>query len=154
MKIKTKNALIIFTFLFVILIPYSIIFLESDFLASVIPGWHTTINSFNIIANVIKLILLFIVLILYWKLSNFQKELKIQFFILHLILTIPSIFISKIPLSYFINIDSRNAEKTLTEIENLNRTVILINILFLLGQILFGIYYYKIWKSKKQNNNN
>lgn len=149
MKIKTKKSLIIFTFLFVILIPYSFVFLESDFVTSIIPGWHTTINSFNLIANIIKLIVLFIVLILYWNLSNFQKEMKIKVFILHLILTIPSIFISKIPLSNFVNFDSRNIEKTLTEIQSLNRIVILINILFLIGQILFGIYYYKMWKSKK-----
>nr|WP_315195071.1 hypothetical protein [uncultured Flavobacterium sp.] len=145
---KTKKSLIIFTFLFVILIPYSVIFFEFDFAASIIPGWHTTINSFNLIANLIKLIALFIVLILYWKLSNFKEEMKIKVFILHLILTIPSIFISKIPLSNFINFNSRNVEETLTKIENLNRIVILINILFLIGQILFGIYYYKMWKSK------
>ena len=149
MKIKTKKSLIIFIFLFVILIPYSVVFLESDFVTSIIPGWHTTINSFNLIANIIKLIVLFIVLILYWKLSNFEKEIKIQFFILHLLLTIPSVFISKISLSNFVNFDSRNVEKTLTEIENLNRIVILINILFIIGQILFGIYYLKMWKNKK-----
>jgi hypothetical protein len=149
MNIKTKTSLLIFTILFVILIPYSLLFFLSDFVSSIIPGWHTTINSFNLIANIIKLIVLFIVLILYWKLSNFQKEMKIKVFILHLILTIPSIFISKIPLSNFVNFDSRNVEKTLTEIENLNRIVILINILFIIGQILFGIYYYKMWKSKK-----
>jgi hypothetical protein len=148
MKIKTKKALIIFTFLFVILIPYSTIFLEFDFVASIIPGWHTTIHSFNFIANIIKLALLFIILILYWKLSNFQKEIKIQYFILHLILTVPSIFITKFPLLNFINIDSRNIEKALSQIENLNRSVILINALFVIGQILFGIYYYKMWKSK------
>ena len=126
----------------------SVIFLEYDFVASIIPGWHRTINSFDLIANIIKLTLLFIVLILYWKLSKFQKEMKLKFFILHLILTIPSISISKFPLSNLVNINNQNVDKMISEIEDLNKIVILINVLFAIGQILFGIYYFKMWKSK------
>ena len=135
MKIKTKKALIIFICLFGILMPYFIIFLKSDYITSRIPDWNTTIYSFNLMGEMIKLSLLFITLILYRKLSYFQKEMKIKFFILHVILTVPSILISRFPFSHFV------------EIENLNMFVILINLLFVMGQILFILYYYKIWKS-------
>lgn len=147
--LKTKTSLLIFIILFVILIPYSILFSNSDFVTSIIPGWHTTINSFNLIANILKLIVLLIVLILYWKLTKVEKEMKMPVFIFHLLLTIPSIFISKFPLSNFINYDSKKLDKFITEIENINRLVILINLLFVIGQILFGIYYYKTLKRNK-----
>ena len=149
MKIKTKKASLIFTFLFVILIPYSAIFQEFDLVNSIIPGWHTTLNSFNLITNMIKLIFLLIILILYWKLSNFQKEMKIKFFILHLILTIPAIFISKFPLTNFLSINYRNFDQMLNEVEKLNKIVILINMLFVIGQILFA----KILLQKLENQN-
>jgi hypothetical protein len=133
----------------VILIPYSILFYQSDFVLSIIPGWNTTINSFNLIATIFKLTILLVVLILYWKLTKLEEEMKVKIFISHLFLTIPSIFISKFSLSNFINYDSNNVEKFITEIENINRLVIIINLLFVIGQILFGIYYYKILKRTK-----
>jgi DNA integrity scanning protein DisA with diadenylate cyclase activity len=148
MNIKTKTSLLIFTILFVILIPYSLLFLKSDFASSIIPGWHTTINSFNLIANILKLVLLFIVVIFYWKLSKIIKAMPFKYFILHLFLTIPSIIISKIPLIFFVNFDNQNLEKTINEIDNVNRIVIIINTLFIIGQILFGMYYYKTWKKR------
>lgn len=148
MTIKTRISLIIFTILFVILIPYSILFFQSDFASSIIPSWHTTINSFNLIANILKLVILFIVVIFYWKLTKIIKAMLLKYFILHLFLTIPSIIISKIPLIFFVNFDNKNLEKTVNEIDNVNRIVLIINTLFIIGQILFAIFYYKTWKKR------
>lgn len=146
--IKTKYSLVIFTILFIILIPYTAIFSQLDFISSIIPGWHTTINSFHLIANILKLFILFIILVMYWKLSKREIKMSKKLFSLHLILTVPSIFISKIPLLFFVNYDSNNLEKTIVQIETMNKIVIVLNSLFIVGQILFGIYY---WKTSKEN---
>lgn len=148
MNIKTKTSSLIFTILFVILIPYSLLLFQSDYVSSIIPGWHTTINSFNLIANILKLVLLLIVIIFYWKLTKIIKVMPFKYLILHLFLTIPSIIISKISLLFFVNFDNQNLEKTINEIDNVNRIVIIINTSFIIGQILFGIFNYKTWKKR------
>lgn len=146
MTIKTKTSLIIFTILFVILIPYPLLFSQSDFISSIIPSWNTTVNSFKLISNILKLIFLLIVLLFYWKLTKVIEKMPFNLFVLHLFLTIPSIFISKVPLISFVNFDNKNIEKTINELDNVNRIVLIINVLFIIGQILFGIYYYKTLK--------
>lgn len=146
--IKTKTALIIFTMLFVILIPYSLLFFQSDFATSIFPGWHTTINSAKITANILKLVLLFIVIIFYWRLTKIIERMPFKYFILHLFLTFPSVIISKIPLILFVNFNNKNIENTISEIDSVNRIVAIINTLFIIAQILFVMYYYKTKKNE------
>ncbi len=149
MAIKTKIPLIIFLILFVISIPYTHFLYQFDCVSSIIPGWHTTINSFGYIESILKLVFLFIAIILYWKLNKITKKMPINYFLLHCILTLPSIIISKVPLVLFVNFDKQNLEKTISEINISNRITIIINTLFLIGQIIFGTYFYKIWIKQK-----
>ncbi|MBF6640225.1 hypothetical protein IVB69_01905 [Flavobacterium sp. J49] len=141
--IKTKISLIVFTILLVILFPFSILFWKSDYATSVIPGWHTTIISPYLTATLFKSVLLLIVVVLYWKLNKVVKEIDLKIFILHLTLTIPSILNSKLPLHSFIEFDRNDMTKTANEIEIVNSIVIVLNVLFVIGQVIFGIYYVK-----------
>jgi hypothetical protein len=80
---------------------------------------------------------------MYWKLSKVVKEIGLKFFVLHLMFTIPSILNSKIPFHSFIEFDNNNIQKTISEIETVNLIVIVSNILFIIGQVIFGFYYFK-----------
>ena len=147
--IKTKIPLTVFSFLTIILFPFSILFLNSDFVSSVIPGWNNTIVSPYLTAAIFKSILMLIVITFYWKLNKVVKEIDIKFFILHLVLTIPSIINSKIPLHSFIEFKNDNFENTIKEYEFVDSIVITLNILFVIGQIIFGIYYTKKMRQLK-----
>ncbi|WP_165764636.1 hypothetical protein [Flavobacterium cyanobacteriorum] len=147
--IKTKISLTVFSFLTIIQFPFSILFLNSDFVSSVIPGWNTTIVSPHLIATIFKSILMLIVITFYWKLNKVVKEIDLKFFILHLILTIPSIINSKIPLHSLIEFDNDNFEKAIKEYEFVDSIVITLNILFVIGQIIFGVYYTKKMRQLK-----
>ncbi|OYQ35672.1 hypothetical protein CHU92_10690 [Flavobacterium cyanobacteriorum] len=90
-----------------------------------------------------------IVITFYWKLNKVVKEIDLKFFILHLILTIPSIINSKIPLHSLIEFDNDNFEKAIKEYEFVDSIVITLNILFVIGQIIFGVYYTKKMRQLK-----
>ena len=146
--IKTKIALSVFSILTIILFPFSILFWNSDFASSVIPGWHTTIISPYLTATIFKFIVMLVVITFYWKLNKAVKEIDFKFFALHLALTIPSIINSKISLHSFVEFDRNNFEKTIREYEIIDSIVIALNILFIIGQIIFGIYYSKKMRQK------
>jgi hypothetical protein len=141
--IKTKVPFIIFSILLLLLFPFSVLFIKSDSVSSMIPGWNSTINSFWILATIIKFITLSIVVLMYWKLSKVGKKIGVKFFVLHLMFTIPSILNSKIPFQSFIEFDNNNIQKTISEIETVNLIVIASNIVFIIGQVIFGFYYFK-----------
>lgn len=143
MNLKTKIPLIIFTILFVISFPYSMLIYESDFISSLIPGWHTTINSFGF-TDIFRFILLSIVVFGYCKLSKITKTMPLKYFLMHISFTIPSIIISKISLYNFVSFENQNIEETYNKIENIIRIGFLINTFFIIVQIFSVIYYYKI----------
>ena len=149
--IKTKIPLIVFTILLIILFPFSVFFMKSDLISSIVPGWNTTINSFWLFATILKFAILSIVVLMYWKLNKIVKEIKVKFFILHLALTVPSILNSKIPLQSFIEFNSNEMEKTISDLKTVNLIVMALNVLFLLGQIAFGVYYVRKWNNRKVN---
>ena len=70
MMIKVKTALVVFLGLSLLLFPYCIVYLQSDFLSSTVPGWNTDIQSGKLIINLIKFLFLAITAFLYWKLSK------------------------------------------------------------------------------------
>lgn len=103
--IRTKITFIIFVIFTIIIFPYyTILCLNSDFLSSLVPGWHTTIIPARLISNLIKFFILLIVSIYYFKLSKISKEIKYKKFVIHLLLTIPAIFIAKLNLYEFVTI--------------------------------------------------
>jgi hypothetical protein len=147
--IKTKKASIIFLILSLIVFPYYIIFLQSDFLSSMVPGWHTTIVPWKIIPNSIKFIALLITTILYWNLSRINTEIALKTVLLHLSLTIPAVFIGRINLYELFISKLINPEKFINSIQLIIFTNICLNTLFFTGQIIFWRYYFKSKKSSK-----
>ena len=85
--IKTKIAFTVFLLLSLIIFPYYIFFLQSDFLSSIVPGWNTTIVSGQIISNFIKFIALFITTICYWKLLKIDNKISLKKFLIHFAFT-------------------------------------------------------------------
>lgn len=146
--IRTKITFIIFVIFTIIIFPYyTILCLNSDFLSSLVPGWHTTIIPARLISNLIKFFILLIVSIYYFKLSKISKEIKYKKFVIHLLLTIPAIFIAKLNLYEFVTIYFYDPESFLTPIQMVILINIFINLLFFIGQILFGIYYFRCQKN-------
>lgn len=131
--------------MWILCFPFSLLFFMSDFASSIIPGWHTTTDSFYLINSLIKLLLLSLVILGYLKLSKTNDKLSSKFFYSHFFLTLPSILFSKIPMFFLIgfNIDTN---KIIQQIVIVGYIKIGLFILFLIGQILFFIHYYKTKK--------
>lgn len=138
--IKTKTTFFIYIFLLVLLFPYSILYLNSDFLSSVVPGWHTTIYP---AATLIKFIILLIVAFYYWKLSKVINEIDFKKFTFYFLLTFPGVLITKLDLYTLFHFSPNNTENLMTTIRTVIFIRIFTNILFFTGQILFAVYYKK-----------
>lgn len=78
--IKTKYAFLVFFVLALIVFPYYIIYLSSDFLSSIVPGWNTTIVQGRVISNLLKFVALLITTICYWKLSKINDQIILKAF--------------------------------------------------------------------------
>lgn len=143
--INKKTSIYTFIFLWVLCFPFSLLFCMNDFVSSVIPGWHTTIYPFYYLGSFIKLLLLSLVIFGYLKLSKTQDKLSSKFFYSHFFLTLPSILFSKIPISFLIEFDT-NTVKMTNQIVTIGYIRIILFLLFLIGQIMFFIYYYKTKK--------
>jgi len=142
--IRTKTAFFIFLILCIILFPYWIIYLQFDYLSSIVPGWNTTIITGQIISNTSKFLILTVITIYYWKLSSNTNQLNFKKFLVHFLMTIPAVFIERISLYELLNFNSLNANSFVNWIQIIFFINICCNILFIIGQILFGIYYVKL----------
>jgi len=145
--VKTKIAFIIFAVLTVIIFPYYIFILsfDSDFINSIIPGWHTTIFPARIISNLFKFLILGAISFYYWKLSKIEKEINLKKFLIHFFLTIPAILIVKLNIYEFFRM-FYSSESFLSLIKAVVYVSILVNILFFIGQVFFVLLYTKIIK--------
>lgn len=138
---KTKLAFCVFLTLGVVSFPYYIIYLQSDYLSSIVPGWHTTIIPDSIFVNLAKFIILLIVTIYYWKLSKITTTIKFKNFLIHLLLTIPGVFISRISLFELLDLNSLDSYAFINRIQIIAFLSICINILFFKASILFALQY-------------
>lgn len=152
--IKTKAAFIIFTFLSVIIFPYHIVIINinSGLFNSIIPGWHTNIISGQIISNLLKFIILSTVTFYYWQLSKVTEEINYQKFLIHFSLTIPVVLFTKINLYDLFHFNSSDPNYFVNQIQVLVYIHIFTNILFLMGQILFWIFYVRFRKNSSLSN--
>jgi hypothetical protein len=143
--IKTKTAFIIFILLSIIIFPYYIVVItiNSDFFNSIIPGWNTNIIGGRIILNLIKFLILSIVTFYYWKLSRVTTVIQLKKFTIHLLLTIPAVLISKINLYDLLHFNSIDPEIFMSQLRIIININIFLSFLFLLGQILFWIFYFR-----------
>lgn len=152
--IKTKIAFLIFLTLSLIVFPHYI-FIDSDFLNSVIPGWNTTIIPARVISSLFKFIILILITSYYWKLSKYSSKIDFKKFLIHLSFTIPAILVSKLNVYEFVRINLYDSESFLSQIQMVVFINVIFNILFFVGQILFGANYYrsiKDFKNLKLNN--
>lgn len=144
MMIKVKIILIVFFGFLILLFPYYIIYLQSDFLSSIVPGWHTDIVSGQLIINLIKFLFLVITFFLYWKLSKIQKEIEFKHFVIHFLLTLPAVLVSKINLYNLLNFHSINPESFIKQIQIIIWINSGVNLLFFSGFIWFIFLYKKL----------
>jgi hypothetical protein len=135
-------ALVVFIILFAILFPISILSGPLDFATSVIPGWHTTIYPPFFVWGIIKIMILFFVVFGYWKLYRVGYRINKFWFVIHLLLTIPSIIDTLFPISEFIIV--YDTEKLFESMKRALQVIIALNLMFLVGQILFAFYYLKV----------
>jgi len=142
--IRTKIAFLTFSILLVSLFPFSFNLTESGFATPIIPGRHVTVISSYLISAFIKFIILIFIVLGYWKILKMKNVISSKLFYIHLFLTIPSIVSSKISLLSLIDYNANDLEKLVNEIESVSILIIVMNVMFLLGQIIFGIYYFRI----------
>ena len=144
---KTRIAFFTFFILSITLFPYYIIYLESDFLSSIIPSWNTNIVGLKLISNLIKFLILSIITFYYWKLSKINAEINYKIFLIHFLSTFPAILVTKLNLYEFINMNFNDLKSFTSQIKIVVYTRIFTNILFLFGQILFWIFYFRFKKN-------
>jgi hypothetical protein len=154
--IKTKRVFIIFAAITVIVFPYYIfiISIDSDFINSMIPGWHTSIIQIKIISNLFKFLILTVVSFYYWKLSKIINEIDSKKFIIHVSLTIPAILLAKLNVYDFVKTTLNTPESFLSIIQMIVFINIFFNILFFIGQVFFGIFYIRTKKLRSSIINN
>ena len=132
-----------FLLLLLLTIPFSF-----DFATSVVPGWHTTIFPPYFIWELIVIIVMLFVTIGYWLLSNQTDKINWTLFTIHSILTIPTILYLKFP-SILLDFQATNQNEWIRAIDYRMKLIPLAWILFIVGQILFIIYFIRTIKTKR-----
>ena len=131
-----------FLILLLLTIPFSF-----DFATSVVPGWHTTIFPPYFIWGLIVFIVLLLVTIGYWLLSKRTDKINWTLFAIHFLLTIPTIIFLKFP-TILLDVQLTDQDKLIRAIEFRMKLIPIAWTLFIIGQILFLIYYVRTIKAK------
>ncbi|PVD53301.1 hypothetical protein DC498_05340 [Terrimonas sp.] len=139
---KPYTPFLAFLVLILITIPFSF-----DFSTSIVPGWHTTIFPAYFIGELIVIIVLLFVIIGYWLLSKQGDKTSWILFAIHFLFTIPTIIYIKFP-TVFLDLQIPNQDKQIKAIAFRMHFISAAWILFVLGQILFVIYYIRVQKVK------
>lgn len=141
----TRPYIPFLTFLILLLltIPFSF-----DFATSVFPGWHTTIFPSYFIWGLIILVVLLLVTIGYWLLSKRTDKTNWILFAIHFALTISTVIYLKFP-SILLGVSFADQDKFIKAIEFRMKLIPFVWALFIVGQILFLIYYIRIIKTKR-----
>src|SRR5829696_10121100 len=132
-----------FLILLLLTIPFSF-----DFATSVVPGWHTTIFPPYFIWGLIVIIVLLLVTIGYWLLSKRVDKVNWTLFAFHFILTIPTVIFLKFP-SFFFDVQQANQEEIIKAVSLQIKLIPVAWTLFIVGQLLFVIYYIRTINSKR-----
>lgn len=148
---KTKYAFLVFFVFALIVFPYYIIFITTDYLSSIVPGWNTTIVQGRVFSNLLKFVALLITTICYWKLSKINDQIILKSFLIHLGLTIPAVFISRISLYELLSSVSFDPESFVNRIRIIIFINICFNISFFVGQIIFWRFYIKAKRHSDTN---
>jgi hypothetical protein len=124
-----------FLILLLLTIPFSF-----DFATSVVPGWHTTIFPPYFVWGISVVIFLLVATIGYWLLTKRADKISWTLFAFHSILTIPTLIYLKFP-TIFLDVHQTNQEGIMKEIYLRIKLIPFSWALFIVGQILFIIYY-------------
>jgi len=120
--------------------------LSFDFATSVVPGWHTTIYPPYFIWGLILIVVLLLVTIGYWLLSKRVDKINWTLIAIHFILTIPTVIFLNFP-SIFLNVQPTNQEELLRDLSLRIKLIPVAWTLFIVGQVLFLVYYIRAIKA-------
>jgi membrane-associated HD superfamily phosphohydrolase len=146
---NTVIPFVVFMILAIWIFPFSIIAFLGDYAASFVPGWNTTI-SYNWLAAITKSIVLFFVVIGYWKLHKRKIKISRNLFLFHLALTIPSLIELKYPLYTFLD-PNAEPDKFMDALDFILAITTILSLMFFIAQIAFAIYYSKLNRQATAN---
>jgi hypothetical protein len=132
-----------FLVLLFLTIPYSL-----NFSTSVVPGWHTTIFPPYFIWGLLVIIVLLLVAIGYWLILKQVDKISWTLFAIHFLLTVPTVILIKFP-SIFLDIPQANQEEQIEAIYFRMKLIPVAWTLFIVGQVLFIIYFIRTINSKR-----
>jgi len=143
----TRPTIPILAFLVLLLlaIPYPF-----DATTSVEPGWRTIIYPLYFIWLLAFAISLLFIIIGYWLLSKRVDKINCTLFIFHFVLTVPTLKFMKFP-SIFLNFGLLNQEDLFSNIARRIEIIPYAVKLFVVGQLLFGIYFIRVINSKTKS---
>ena len=131
-----------FLILLLLTIPFSF-----DFATSAVPGWHTTIFPPYFIWGLVVLIVLLLVTIGYWLLTKRTDKTNWFLFAIHFLLTIPTVIYLKFP-SILLDFKVTDQSEWIRAIQFRLKLIPVAWVLFVVGQILFLIYFFRTIKAK------
>ncbi len=114
----------------------------SDVVAPVVASWNRTILPSFFVITFIVFIFLLIATFAYRILPQKTKHINWKIFITHLLLSLPVVILSKFPFLLFNQQSSAIGELKKPMNWEVN-TIYLACVLFISGQIIFGIYFIK-----------
>ena len=123
-------------FILLTILHASFLYFEQDAF-SVTPGWHTTLVLMPLVDILSATIILIIVCAGYWWLIRKLGKVSLPFFILHFLLTFPTLFYLRMP--FFIQQGDSFDEIDLEWIGN--KMIPAISFIFIIGQLLFLLYF-------------
>jgi hypothetical protein len=136
---KAFFPILILLVLLLLAIPFS------EFASSVVPGWHTTIYPSGFVRSFIVLIIGVFITIGYWQVSKKADKISWTLFVTHFILTLPALIILNFP-SILLDVEKNGLKVLLNAVKF---RIQLAWILFIIGQIIFLIYYIRSIKSRR-----
>ncbi len=112
--------------------------LSSDFVSSVIPGWHTSVRSPLMKMDIVLSCILLAVIFVYWKLPKWRGHIPGTVFLSHFLLSLPLILFTSFSELLLLFIQQRNSSSTPEEISlTIHYSLLTASLLFLAGQVLF-----------------
>lgn len=139
--IRPYIPFISFLGLILLTIPFSF-----EFTSSVGPGWHATIYSPYYFYTFVLIIVLLIASISYWLVLNKADKINWSLYFIHTLITISTLIFIKNP-SLFM--PYQNAEEQIfSDFTLLLKLIRWAQILFVIGQIVFLIYFIRVIRRK------
>ena len=134
---RTYIPVLIFAVLFLFTMPFGF-----DLATSVIPGWHVTIFPPYFVSAISAQIALGVVTLAYYMLAFKNYKTNWIIYTVHALLTIPALLLFKLPhLFIYAGKDIHEMERQLSVAAT---QMMIANVMFMLGQLLFVIYFTKV----------